>query len=119
MMSCGRDKANTETVILNFSSADNYLQTKGTPLVFIENLGPGNVQIKLDSVFMNIPVDDIEFNYRKGKTLATDRGVVVYSSVPESQVFLILGTDSDGNYFCELHTGNRVVMFNVESIDEG
>lgn len=117
LVSCGRDKINTDTIILNFNSAENYAISNNLK-EHIGDLGQGNVNITLDSVFMKIPSDEIEFSYRKGATLSTERGIAIYSSVPGSNVFTILGTDARGNYFCELYTGDRVVIFDVSSIDE-
>jgi hypothetical protein len=115
---CKGDNPNAKVVKLNFTSAENNVLNPDGTLVFIGSLGAGVVDITQDSVFMSIPVDDIDFRYRKGTSRSTDKGIVIESSNPYSNVFLILGTGRKGNYFCELNTGERFVVFDVESIEE-
>ena len=114
--SCKTDKKNPETINMTFSGAANNVLS-GSEVIFIDSLGAGSITVTLDSVFMSIPTDDIEFSFRKGRTMTTNKGTVVMSSQLESGVFMFLGKGSDG-YSCELNTGERLVQFDVETVDQ-
>ena len=113
---CKTDKTTSEEITLKFSSASNNVLS-GEEVVFVGKLGAGTVIVTLDSVFMDIPTDDISFAYRKGSTMTTSKGTVILSSKVDSGVFMLLGSNGNG-YFCELNTGERLVQFDVESVEK-
>lgn len=117
LFGCKTDKPISENIVMNFSRAANNVLLEDGNVLFVDSLGAGTVTVTLDSVFMDIPSDDIGFSFRKGPTMSTKKGTAIFSSNQESGIFLVLGFENQ-QYFCELNTGERLVQFDVESVDE-